>query len=218
MDLLYQDDHVLVINKPAGLLTIRDGYNPLLPTVKSDLESIFNRCWIVHRLDKETSGVLIVALNKESHRYLNDQFQNHQIHKKYHAIVSGAPLQDQILISSPLCVNGDRRHRTVVDQDKGKPASSLITVLRRYQSHALLQIEPETGYTHQIRAHLSAYGYPILADQLYSKIPNPFPALIQRTALHAFEISFQHPATFSPITIIAGYPEDFQKTLDGLHR
>ena len=214
MNLLYQDEHILVVNKPAGLLTIRDGYDLTLPTVKSKLEEVYAHCWIVHRLDKDTSGVLLVALDKETHRDLNLQFENRQIQKKYHAIVIGVPNEDHFLITSPLRVNGDRKHRTTVDGLLGKPAQSHVTIIQRFAEHALVQVEPKTGYTHQIRAHLSSIGYPILADPLYSRETDPYPFLIQRTALHAFEITFRHPKFNQLETIKAPYPDDFSVTLE----
>lgn len=213
MNILYQDELIFAINKPSGLLTIRDGYNPDLPTVKSILESEFGRCWIVHRLDKETSGILLVARNEAAHRKLSMAFENHQIQKIYHAIINGIPSVKEILINLPLKIDGDRKHRTIVDQVNGKPAKSYVQVLESYEKCSLVSIIPESGYTHQIRTHLSYSGYPILGDKLYQKTKYPMTELIGRTALHAYQITFKNPLTNAPVTIQAGYPEDFQKTL-----
>lgn len=217
MEFLFQDENLLIINKPAGLLTISDGYNKSLPNVKSFLEESFGRCWIVHRLDKETSGVLIIALNDITHRHLNQQFEKRNVQKKYHAIVMGVPKEDQFNINSSLRVNGDRKHRTIVDEHKGKPAQSQVTILKQYSEYALLLVSPKTGYTHQIRAHLSSFGYPILADPLYSKAQNPFPQIINRTALHAYEITFHHPITNQCLQITAPYPDDFNSLVQFLN-
>lgn len=216
MDILYQDDSVIAVNKPSGLLTIRDGYNPDLPTVKGILEAEFGRCWIVHRLDKETSGILIIARNETAHRALNLAFENRQIQKIYHAIILGVPAENEFVINHPLTVDGDRKHRTVVDIDKGKPARSTISVIEQFRNHTLVAIKPETGYTHQIRAHLSYSGYPILGDKLYHKPNTPQSDLIDRTALHAWQITFIHPLTNAPVTIQANYPEDFRIALSHL--
>jgi len=216
MDILYQDDSVIVVNKPSGLLTIRDGYNPDLPTVKALLEDKFGRCWIVHRLDKETSGVLIVARNEVAHRTLNLAFENRQIQKIYHSIIIGVPTENEFVINQPLKVDGDRKHRTVVDIEKGKPARSAISVIELFENHALVSIKPVTGYTHQIRAHLSASGYPLLGDRLYRKPNSSQSDLIDRTALHAYQITFIHPVTNSTITVEANYPEDFRIALSNL--
>ena len=218
MEILYQDDSIIAVNKPSGLLTIRDGYNPDLPTVKSILEKDFGRCWIVHRLDKETSGVLLIARNESSHRSLNLAFDNHLVHKTYHAIIFGVPTEKEFDITLPLKINGDRRHRTVVDLENGKLARSSIRVLEVFTNFSLVEIKPESGYSHQIRAHLFFSGYPLLGDQLYKKAGSLQTELICRTALHAFQISFSHPSSIEPLTINAPYPPDFQLALDGLKK
>lgn len=216
MDILYQDDSLLVVNKPAGLLTIRDGYNRDLPTVKTVLEEEFGRCWIVHRLDKETSGVLIIARDESAHRELNLAFQNHQIQKVYHAIIIGRPSEKMFEINLPLKVDGDRRHRTVVDLENGKPALSAVSLIELFNRFSLIEIKPQTGYTHQIRAHLAYSGYPILGDKLYQKPNSVQPDLITRTALHAYQITFFHPTSNAPVTIQAKYSEDFKLALSNL--
>jgi tRNA pseudouridine32 synthase / 23S rRNA pseudouridine746 synthase len=216
MDILYQDDSIIAVNKPSGLLTIRDGYNPDLPTLKTILETDFGRIWIVHRLDKETSGVLLVARNETVHRTLNLAFENRQIHKIYHSIICGIPPEKEFVITHPLKVDGDRRHRTVVDLEKGKPAKSSISIIEAFSNHALVSIKPETGYTHQIRAHLAFSGFPILGDKLYQKPNSPLTDLIDRVALHAYQITFNHPETHSSVTIQAPYPEDFKSALSSL--
>jgi RluA family pseudouridine synthase len=216
MEILYQDESIIVVNKPSGLLTIRDGYNPDLPTIKSILEEEFGRCWIVHRLDKETSGVLMVARNESTHRQLNLAFQNHKIQKTYHAIIIGVPSENQFEINLPLKVDGDRKHRTTVDDKNGKPAISNVSLIKILENHTLVSIKPETGYTHQIRAHLSYSGYPILGDKLYQKPNSRQTGLITRTALHAYQLTFIHPASNSPVTFQANYPEDFISALSHL--
>lgn len=220
MEIIYQDDSIVVVNKPTGLLTIRDGYDPDLPTVKSTLEKSFGRCWIVHRLDKETSGVLLVARNPSSHRFINSSFENHEIKKKYHAIIHGNPLTDSFVIDQPLLINGDRRHRTIIDPSHGKPAQTQVTILAHYCNHSLVEVTPLSGYTHQIRAHLAFFGHPILGDALYTKRDVISTSLevsqIQRTALHAYQITFQHPSTTEWLTFQAIYPPDFQHAIDTL--
>lgn len=207
--ILYLDQHILCVNKPAGLLSLPDGYNPALPHLRSVLEPEFGRLWIVHRLDKDTSGAILLARSAAAHHALNQAFQDREIHKEYHAIIQSFPPWEAIVISSPLRVNGDRRHRTVVDARHGKPASTHCAVLRRLADSTLLSIRPVTGYTHQIRAHLASISFPLLADTLYGADPPPPSAIFQRTALHAFRLKFLHPVTDQPLDLTAPYPPDF---------
>ena len=190
--IIYSDNSLLVVNKPAGLRTIPDGYDPTLPHLSGSLTPEYGRVWTVHRLDKDTSGVIVFARSAESHRSLNAQFSARETRKEYHALVVGLPAWDEQQINLRLRVNGDRRHRTVVDAWRGKPATTSFTVLARYPAYslALISAQPHTGYTHQIRAHLAAIQFPVLADALYrAQLPfdiTPPPLPITRTALHAF--------------------------------
>lgn len=213
MEIIYEDDSILVINKPSGLLSIQDGYDPMLPHVKTVLAPEYGPCWIVHRLDKETSGVLILARNKAVHRTLNTLFQNREVHKTYHAMIYGVPDAVEYTIDLPLKVNGDRQHRTVIDFENGKPAQTTIKILKTRSNFSIVSAQPKTGYTHQIRAHLSATGNPIVGDSLYpldsSKTIAAATSLIHRVALHAFELAIPHPITKKLMTFSANYPEDF---------
>jgi tRNA pseudouridine32 synthase / 23S rRNA pseudouridine746 synthase len=225
-EVLYEDEFLLCINKPAGLLSIRDGYDPLLPHALSILTPHYGSLWIVHRLDRETSGSYILARTAQAHRALNIAFGDRQVHKIYHAIVRGTLTEDEKMISFPLKVNGDRRHRTTINQISGRPAQTKIRGLRSSGGYTLVEAQPLTGYTHQIRAHLLAIGVPILADRLYSLparlagstktayVISNLP--ISRLALHAYEIDFTHPITNLPIKIIAPYPLDFTEALNKL--
>lgn len=214
--ILYQDNWILVISKPAGLLSIRDGYQPHLPTVQSVLEPVYGKLWIVHRLDKETSGVMVLARTSEAHRILDRQFAERKVRKIYHAICAGTPEWDEILIQSPLRVNGDRKHRTIVDWERGKPAETLVRVLARFPFYTWMEVHPHSGYTHQIRAHLSSSGYPLLGDRLY-RIPSNCPIIppqeenlpsLSRVALHAYSITFYHPHSAQEVTFSAPLPVD----------
>ncbi len=127
--ILWSDSTLVAVNKPAGLLTIADGYNPTLPYLSQMLQSLFEKVWVIHRLDKDTSGVLLFALNAEAHQHLNRQFQLRETSKEYHALVLGNPDWEHKTISLPLIVNGDRDHRTVVNLSAGKPATTEATLL-----------------------------------------------------------------------------------------
>ncbi len=220
--LIYEDSDLIIVNKPAGLLTIRDGYDESLPYLIRQLEKHYGKLWVVHRLDKETSGIVVIARNFQSHRTLNQQFETRQVKKIYHALIMGNPPWDRRSVQSPLRVNGDRRHRTIIDPIHGKPAHTEFEVIKRWNRISLIAAVPFTGYTHQIRAHLWSEGFPILADPLYKKRDlenHPWQQpLIQRLALHALKITFQHPTKNTPFTIEAPYPIDFQRALQFLEQ
>lgn len=217
--IIYEDETLIGFNKPAGLLSIPDGYDPALPHVAGLLSPYFGKLYIVHRLDRDTSGVMILARSLEIHRHLNLQFERRAVKKVYHAIVFGTPEWDTLTVDAPLRVNGDRRHRTTVSPKTGKPASTEFQVIRRFRNCTLLEARPLTGYTHQIRAHLLYCGHPILADPIYFS-QSTFPLfdeyggqLIARLALHAKSISFMHPITGDTVIIQAPYPHDFESAL-----
>lgn len=232
--ILWQDDDLLVVNKPAGLLVLPDGYDPEAPHLSSVLAPKYGDLWIVHRLDRHTSGIVIVARNPQVHRALNIQFEKRQVHKVYHALVVGRPDWDQQIVKLRLKADGDRRHRTVVDSRNGKNAVTVLRLLERYGRYSLVEAMPKTGRTHQIRVHLAVRKVPIAADELYgdgqgvflSQIkPNYLPSatklerpLLNRLALHAWSLSFEHPANGETCAFEAPYPKDFSITLRQLRK
>ena len=220
MKVLYSDRWIVVINKPAGLLSIQDGYDFIAPHVRRLIEPEFGPCFIVHRLDKETSGTLLLARTKDAHRNLNIQFEKRMISKEYRAIASGKPASDEFEINLPLRVNGDRRHRTIIDFSNGKHALSMIKVLYSGLDWSLLSVSPKTGYTQQIRAHLSHVGFPLLGDALYNpnvaKNSQENYSYINRVALHSYSLTFIHPFTNQEVTFTSPYPPDFSAILDPL--
>ena len=213
---LYSDAHLLVVDKPAGVLSIPDGYDRSVPYMGRLLEPSYGRLWVVHRLDKDTSGVMVFARNPEAHRSLSNQFATHQVSKTYHTIVDGEPDWDEKMLDLPLRSNVGRRNRTTIDIAEGKPAKTLFRVLERYSQFTLLEAQPETGRTHQIRAHLYDLGLYILSDPLYGHGHiSPF---IKRLALHALSISFWHPSTGMLVHFKAPYPDDFELGLAQLRQ
>ncbi len=231
MDILFQDDVLLVVNKPAGLSTLPDGYNPSLPHIKSVLEQQYGPLWIVHRLDKETSGVLLLARSAEAHRSLNTQFEQHLVSKVYHALVAGSPEWQVQTITLPLRPNGDRQHRTVIDPQSGKPAVTYLKVLERFTRYCLVEAIPETGRTHQIRAHFTAVGLSIVGDKLYSErfthqdegkahptqqAHDPLIRLTIGMGLHARSLEITHPVTGERLKFTASYPVALLSVLNQL--
>jgi RluA family pseudouridine synthase len=230
---LWTDDAILVVNKPPGLLTLPDGYNPDLPHLATILEPLYGPIWIVHRLDKETSGVLVLARNAAAHRDLNTQFEKRQISKTYHALAAGNPEWEEKSVKLALQPDGDRKHRTVIDARFGKNSITHLRVVKRFRAYTLIEAVPETGRTHQIRAHLAGEGFPIAGDALYGdgegvflsrvkpdyrqgKIPEK--AILDRLALHARSLVFTHPISGEEIYFEAPYPRDFEKTLRQLRK
>ena len=203
--------------QPAGFgLSIPDGYDHTVPYLGRILEPSFGRLWVVHRLDKDTSGVMVLARNADAHKKLNTQFAEHQVSKTYHAIVLGSPDWEEKATEVPLRVNVGRRNRTAVDIARGKHALTRFGVLKRYPGHTLLEAKPETGRTHQIRAHLYDLGFAILSDPLYGF--GEISPWIARLALHAHSLSFWHPTTGMMESYEAPYPQDFEGALSQLRR
>jgi len=219
MQIIYEDNSILVINKPSGVLSIADGYDKDIPHLRTMLEPEFGRLWIVHRLDKETSGIMLLARSPSSHRALNQQFTDHAIKKQYFALVFGH-CSESFSNNMPLRVNGDRRHRTVRDTTRGKPAITAFTLSEFYPPNcSLLSAYPKTGFSHQIRSHLLDLGYPILGDHLYSTPESEILSgklEINRVALHAASFSFLHPESSNKMTFQAEIPPDFSSWLSKL--
>lgn len=211
MDVLYSDTSILVANKPAGLATIPGGWDEGEASLVKSLEPEYGRLWVVHRLDKVTTGLVVFARTAAVHRLLNAQFEHHLARKLYHALVVGTPAWDQHTARHPLRINVGHSHRTVADNHQGKPSETAFQVLERYDGYALLAAIPATGRTHQVRVHASALGHPLLADTLYGAAPTD---LIARPALHALSLAFS--LENQPFTFTAPYPADFEQALNKL--
>jgi len=229
---IYEDDDIIVINKPSGVLTIPDRYNDKLPSIISHLRSRLGDYYIVHRLDKETSGVMIFAKNAEAHRNLNLQFDEQAVTKIYHAIVQGIVQQDELQIDIPLLQNP--HGIGVLPSIHGKNCLSIVRTIERFKIASLLEVNLVTGRQHQLRAHVAAIGHPLLVDDLYgennafllSSIKRRYKLkknteekpIISRITMHSYSIEFSHPRTNDKLKFLAEYPKDFQATLEILRK
>lgn len=213
MQILYRDSSLIAVDKPAGLSVLPEGWDKNAPYLVRQLEEQFVKIWVVHRIDKFTSGVMVLALSPEAHRSLNIQFEKHEVEKNYHALLNGAPKWEQKTTRFPLRVNVGHKHRTMVDDRNGVRSQTRFNLLKRCPAGALVEAQPMTGRTHQIRVHAYAMGHPLLGDILYSA---PETDLIARPALHARSLTFTHPITGKRLTFQADYPEDFMNALKRL--
>jgi RluA family pseudouridine synthase len=213
MDVFYKDSNIVVVNKPAGLATVPGSWEAESTSLVKEVETEYGRLWVVHRLDKVTSGLVVFARNPEAHRTLSMQFERHETHKLYHALVIGVPAWQQHTARHPLRINVGHSHRTVVDNAKGKPSETVFHVMERFNGYALLAAAPATGRTHQVRVHAYALGFPILGDTLYSA---PETGLIARPALHAQSLKFTFEG--KPYQFTAPYPADFVQTLEAIRK
>ena len=210
MNPLYLDDDIIVLDKPAGLSVLPDGWEKDSTYLVKMLEEQFGKIFIVHRLDKTTSGVMVFARTAEAHRNLNIQFETHEAKKIYRAIAEGNPNWNEKIAKHPLRINVGHKHRTMVDDKNGKPSETRFKVIKRYPDHVLLEAELMTGRTHQIRVHAYTLGHPLLGDILYSA---PETNINSRPALHAYSLTFTHPQTNERVSFIAPYPTDFETAL-----
>jgi RluA family pseudouridine synthase len=231
--ILYSDDSLLAIDKPAGLPTLPDGYDPGAPHLKSLLSERFGELWIVHRLDRETSGLLLLARTQEAHRQLSLQFEARSVEKVYHALVVGAPVWTERQVDLPLRADAGRAHRTVVDYRQGAAAFTHLKVLERFRLFSLVEARPKTGRTHQVRAHLASQGCPVAVDTLYgsgeclylSRIkPRYKPSrgeerpLLGRLGLHALSLKIDHPLSGERLELLAPYAKDLETVLRNLRK
>ena len=222
IDIIDEDDDIIVVNKPKGMVVHPANGNPdgtlvnaIMAICKDSLSGIGGeiRPGIVHRLDKDTSGLLIVAKNDKAHVNMSEQIKNHEVKKTYIALVRGVVKENEATIDMPIGRStSDRKKMAVIKT--GRNAVTHIKVLKRYNKYTLLQVNIETGRTHQIRVHLSHIGYPIVGDYTYSNGKNEFGVVGQ--CLHAKCLEFKHPITGAEMKLEAPLPKYFEEIIQKL--
>mgnify|MGYP000040539789 FL=1 len=222
VDVVYEDKDIIVANKPKGMVVHPANGNPdgtlvnaILAMCKDSLSGIGGeiRPGIVHRLDKDTSGLLIIAKNNEAHVKMSKQIQDRLVTKKYIALIRGVVKDDEATIDMPIARSKVDRKKMAVDKD-GKQAVTHFKVIKRYRGYTLLEIKIDTGRTHQIRVHMAKIGYPVVGDMVYSNGKNEFG--IEGQMLHAKSLEFSHPITGKKMHLEAPLPEYFTKVLEEL--
>ena len=253
LDILFEDEHIIAVNKPPGMV-VHPARGHWSGTLASALSFHFQqlsqvggptRPGIVHRLDRDTSGVMVVAKTDPMHYALAAQFEGRTTEKEYIAITSGVPDRDRDRIDQPIGIHPQQREKMAIraDHSTSRDASTFYEVVERFPGHALVRVLPKTGRTHQIRVHLAHIGCPVLCDKLYggrsqitrgellrgrgpgdggrgsivgTGLPADADVVLQRQALHARRIKLAHPATKEPIEFIAPLPTDMQTVIETL--
>ncbi|MBI5006627.1 MAG: RluA family pseudouridine synthase [Nitrosomonadales bacterium] len=199
--LIYQDDSLLVVNKPAGLLAVPGRGEDKQDCLVARLLQNFPDVLVVHRLDMATSGLMLFARRAGRQRRLSQMFQEREVGKRYIAVVSGKLEQEAGEISLPLIRDWPNRPKQMVDHEQGKPSLTRYRLLGMESGSSRLELEPITGRTHQLRVHLAAIGHPILGDALYGDVTSA-----ARLLLHACSLSFNHPVSGEPLNFTSPAP------------
>ncbi len=234
IETLYEDDDSVIVNKPAGLLVVPDRYNHELPSLNKILESKYGqKIWVVHRLDRDTSGVICFAKNEHAHRYLSMLFQERDVKKYYAALVIGLVSPPEASIEGAIAEHPAANGKMIVSK-KGKIAVTDYKVVEQWPLYALLQLQIHTGRTHQVRVHMQSIGHPVVCDELYgdgapfllSHIKRKYrlsdkdeqeKPLLSRLALHAYRLEFVKEDG-TPVVAEATLPKDMAACVNQLNK
>jgi 23S rRNA pseudouridine1911/1915/1917 synthase len=233
--IIFEDDDIIVLNKPANYLTIPDRFVAERANLTTFLKDRLENVFVVHRLDKETSGVILFAKNAAAHRNLSMQFEARTVDKIYLALVEGSVHKEEGEINQPIANNMRDKGRMII-ASRGKPSLTLYQVIERFKNYTLVEANIKTGRTHQVRVHFEVIGYPLAVDSLYGRkdafllsevkmkkyrsgkdVIEEKP-LMSRTTLHAAKVTFNHPTTDESITFEAELPKDFRAVLNQLRK
>ena len=220
LDIVYEDDDVILVNKPKGMVvhpapghTTDTLVNGLLYHCKDNLSGINGvaRPGIVHRIDRDTTGILIVCKNDMSHNSIAVQLKEHSINRRYRALVHGNLKDDTGTVEGPIGRHPIDRKKMAINEKNGKPAVTHYTVLERFGNYTLIECKLETGRTHQIRVHMTSIGHPLVGDEVYGPAKCPFK--LQGQCLHAMILGFVHPRTGEYMEFSADLPDYFEDLL-----
>jgi len=234
VNILYEDKAVIVAEKPPGMLSIPDRFDPLKDNLLGRLKQSHGQIFVVHRLDRETSGLICFARTEEAHRNLSIQFTERLVDKFYLALVDGRPLPPSGTIDKPIGPHPSVAGK-MASSPLGKPALTLYRVLDTYRNFSLVEANIKTGRTHQIRVHFSSIGHPLAVDPLYGKreflllseikLRNfhlgkyaEEKPLVQRLTLHAWRLGFSHPVSGERVEVESPLPKDFKALLHQLDK
>jgi len=232
VDIIYEDERIIALNKPAGMLTLPDRFDKNAPSLVRLLESELPNVFVVHRIDKETSGLIIFAKDASAHKMLNEQFMDHSITKVYHAVLRGSFSHDELEVDIPIMANPNGKGG-MIPSARGKYALTIIRPLERFRLAVLVECNLITGRQHQIRVHTAAIGYPLLIDEQYSGVKEFYLSsikrkfntgkdvtekpIMKRLTLHSSYIKFIHPDC-QEMKLNAVYPKDFEVLIKVLRK
>lgn len=225
LDILYEDSDVILINKPKGMVVHPAAghytgtlVNGLMYHCKGELSGINGvmRPGIVHRIDMDTTGVLIVCKNDSSHNCIAEQLKEHSITRRYYAVIYGNIKEDEGTINAPIGRHPIDRKKMAINHKNGREAVTHYTIKERFGDYTLIECRLETGRTHQIRVHMASIGHPLLGDTVYGPNKNPFH--LQGQALHAYVLGFIHPRTNEYMEFQAELPDYFETLLNTLRK
>ena len=234
VEIIFEDDDIVIVNKPANFLAIPDRYIAEKPNLVDFLKKRYEEIFVVHRLDKETSGIICYAKNADSHRHLNKQFEDRTVEKIYKVLVEGKVHEPTGIIDKPIA-----RHGTIAGKMKinanGKPSVTHYEVEKHIGNYTLVQANIKTGRTHQIRVHFAAIGYPLMIDGMYGRQDAFYLSsikqkkfnigkdqeerpLMSRTTLHSWKLTLDHPVSGEKMSFESPLPKDFSAVLKQLEK
>lgn len=234
LEVIFEDDDLLIINKPALMLTIPDRHAPEKPNLLTILNEKYGKVFIVHRLDKETSGIILFAKNAEAHRTMSMDFEHRRVQKTYLALVEGQMMQEDGVIDKPLAPSMTRYNKMVINK-RGKASKTSYKIVEAFKYYTLVEANIHSGRLHQIRVHMASIGYPLAIDFLYGnqsefrlsfikkkrlnlgKYEEERP-IMTRTSLHAYTLVIQHPTTKEEMAFKAELPKDFRAVVNQLRK